>query len=380
MDKELKETIKASMQSGPNSDGGDVAKVRAIDAESGKKVDEAALAAKLAETFPQDEDADLRVEDEKPASPKEEKAPAEKPTSSPAGTEKKDEEAEKPSKEAKTEETTSSEEEEPPVLDAVTVRALKRKGYTDDDIKTELEDDPKSFAKLARYISRETAQEDLRAAQAASRQQQTSPPPTAPPLMRPPSDAAQPGQQLTAADLSALRERYKRQDGQPEPLIEALIAQHQQLQAIVPQIEEARQYQARAQNESLVRMIDSVFADPQNAAVHDALGKDRASLTAEQWQARNEVVKQADAIYRGYGGAITHTEALQRSIDVHAAQNAKKAAIAQVTEELKQRRAGATLKPRATSGAGRREEAKPSTAQQLRDKVRSKLKSVFGGA
>lgn len=281
-------------------------------------------------------------------------------------------------KDAGTAETTQAAAAETPNAKAPTLpeayrRSLKAYGWEDADIDQNLKAMGPTFIVTAQKIHQNRNEEVSRWAEAgrAAREQAKG------------KDAPQAAafKAIPIPDLAALKEHYGNDaliDSVFGPLKEVV----QQINAVVPQIQQSQTQAKMAEVEMLGRQIEGFFTSKPLQPFAELFGDlTKGQLKPDQSELRNKVLEMADALLAGataQGRRLSFDDAMTLATDSYTGSYKAKAAREEVKTSLKKREKGISLKPgnKATSPAGNPPVVK--TRSDLERKVRSKLATVFG--
>jgi hypothetical protein len=173
-----------------------------------------------------------------------------------------------------------------------------------------------------------------------------------------------------ADTIKELRSKYGN-----EPFIDAMEAQHVQVEQARAFMEQSQARQQQAELQSLHRQVDSFFGAADMAPYHDHYGKLGADLSTKQIAEREKVLGQADLLIRGaasVGRSMTFNEAMLMAHDSVSSPIREKVATARVKQQASQRQASLTQRPGSRAGA-----QQAASRTDLEAKVKTGLASVF---
>lgn len=208
-------------------------------------------------------------------------------------------------------------------------RSMKAYQWTDDEIDAAAKANPTAFAKMAEKVHLSRVEETQRWTELGRHAKAATPAPAA---VEPPK-----------FDVKALRAKYGN-----EPFIDAMEAQHSQLEATRAFMDAAQKRQADNDMATLVKQIDNYFSSEELSPYHDHYGKGGQTLTEAQLTARGKVLSTADLLIAGarsMGRPMTLDEALTMAHDSVASPIAAKVAVKKIETQVVQRQAAISLRP-----------------------------------
>jgi len=183
---------------------------------------------------------------------------------------------------------------------------------------------------------------------------------------------------LKPIDAAKLKAQYG-----DEALIDALVGPVnqaiEQMNQMLPIVQQTQQRAQMAHGETLVRQIDGFFSGKGMESYKETYGTDTATLTEDQLAGRNKVLEFADALTAGaqmQGRTLHLNDAMQLAFDAVSGGTKTQAARKELTQTLKTRAKGVTLKP---GSRGTNLNASPAKGRSdLEKRVKSSLASVMG--
>lgn len=263
-----------------------------------------------------------------------------------------------------------------PTLPDAHRRSLKAYGWEDDEIDANLTALGDKFIGLAQKIhsNRNTEVAQWANAGRAAKQQTTDGQQTT-------TTAATTPTGLKPIDVKALKEHFG-EDKMVDQIAAPINAVIEQINRILPQVQEVQQNATMSQLEVLGRQVDEFFGGKELKSYTEVYGDAKTQLSEKSVQARNKVLELADALMTGaqlQGRKLSLGEALTYAHDSLSGDYKVKAARSEIKGSLKKREKGITLKPgnksktiAATKGN------KPATRSDLEKKVAQGLAKVFG--
>lgn len=374
---------------GEEENGGDLeASGGGSEASSGRETpDRAALESKVSEglaaVFGDEAEDDDTGTEEEPAADETDETSAEE-------TEETQEESAEESEKTDDEDTSDNDEEQgaaatppakakkgnAPTLPDAYRRSLKAYEWTDEEIDQNLQAlGPKFIETAAKLHANRNAEVSEWAAAGRQAKQQAA--------QQGQGKEAQQPKEFTAIkplDTDALKEKYG-DDEVIDAIISPVNAVIQQINAMVPAIQATQQKAQVAELEMLGKQVDGFFGGKELEPFTEVYGNTaKARLTDEQVAARNKVLETADALIVGarlQGRNLSLGEALTLAHDSVSGGFKKQAVRKEITNSLKKREKGITLKPgnknKAPAGG-----APVKTRKDLESKVAKGLASVFG--
>lgn len=340
---------------------------------------ESAVASNMAEVFGDDTPVDDVEQVETPADPAETETPAtdaEKEAAAKGVTAegdaetKEDEVVEEAAAEGEKPADKAGEVSKAPTLPAAYRRSLKAYEWTDEEI-DRAATDPNfltTAAKIHATRNAETAKTAELGRQArqqnTTQQQDTSAAITA----------------LKLVDSAALKKQYG-EDALIDSIVSPINAVVEQINKILPVIQQTQQKSQTAELETLGRQIEGFFGGAELKPYTELYGLDLSKLNDKQLESRNKVLETADALIVGaklQGRTMSLGDALTLAHDSVSGTFKTQAARTTIKTQLKARERGITLKPGnrgsniAANGAG-----KVSSRGDLEKKVKAGLASVF---
>jgi len=256
---------------------------------------------------------------------------------------------------------------ETPTLPDSYRRSLKAYGWEDADIDKNLQVMGKDFIDTAAKIHSNRNSEVGQWAEAGrqAREQQSKSGTT--PQTAPPNAGS-----LRSLDVEKLKEQYG-EDALITQLVLPMNAMIEQVNRILPAVQETQQRASQAEQDALLRQIDGFFGSREMDAYKTVYGSGD-KLTEEHYTARNKVLEMADALV--VGASLQHrrlssADALQMAHDSVSSGFKKQEARAEIKGQLAKRANGITLRPSSRqpvkrSGAGMtREELVKTVGQKL---------------
>lgn len=228
-------------------------------------------------------------------------------------------------------------------LPAAYVRSLKAMEWTDEEI-AEAEKNPNFVSTAAKLHQTRNQELSQWAALGRAKQQEN-----ATQQQNQPQQGLQP---LKMADSAALKAKYGN-DELIDSLTGPLNATVQQINAMLPAIQQMQQNSANSHLETLGRQVETFFGGPELKAYGDLYGASNKTLTPEQSQARNNMLQTADALIVGarmQGRTLSLNEALTLAHDSTSGGFKAKAARADVKSAMEKRGNGISLKPTGKKG------------------------------
>ena len=283
------------------------------------------------------------------------------------------------------EEAASSEDE--PTLPDAHVRSLKAYGWTDDEIEQAVSADPDNFAKTAEKIHENRTKETAAWAELGrkKRQEQASAPAdsstdqTAQPDRDQP--ATTPDGRLTPVDVDALKKEYG-DDELVDRLAQPVNQTIEQINAMLPVIQQAQQAYQMQQQQALEREVESFFSAESMNSYRDLYGPSFRDASEEQANRRRKVLETADAIVVGakaQGRDLSVQEAMAYAHEIESADFRQQAARESVQKKVQKRSKSITQRPakQQTSTSADSEAGKPvQDRNELQSRVRNRLKKV----
>lgn len=253
-----------------------------------------------------------------------------------------------------------------PTLPAAYVRSLKAYEWTDEEI-AEAAKNPSfitTAAKLHQTRTKEVA-EWAKLGRTAKEQQQPKTPETQP--------ASTPAV-LKPVDVKALKAKYG-----DESLIDELAgpvnAAIEQMQQMLPIVQQTQSRAQQAQLESLGRQVEAFFTAKDMEPYKETYGT--AKPTEAQLAARTKVLEFADALVGGarqQGRQLSFDEALTMAHDATSGETKIQTARKQIASQLQTRQRSITMKP----GARGTNVIKPGSRSELEKRVKTGLASLLG--
>jgi len=259
-----------------------------------------------------------------------------------------------------------------PTFPAAYRRTLKALEWSDEEIE-EAAKRPEllpSISKLHTSRNKEVAEWAAAGRRAKEQQAQQQP-------------AASPAQKAIASlkpvDLAALKAKYG-DEGLIDELAGPVNAAIEQLNAMMPQVQQVQQRAAMSQLEVLSRQIDGFFGDKELAPFQKLYGAN-GKVTPQQEGVRQKVVEYADFLVGGAaqnGRALSLNEALQMAHDAVSGETKTQAAREELKGKLVTRQKGISLKPGSRGTNLNKTPTKANTRQALEKRVGGSLKAAFG--
>lgn len=269
-----------------------------------------------------------------------------------------------------------------PTLPAAHRRSLKAYGWEDAEIDDNLTSLGEKFLTTAARLHKNRNDEVAAWAEAGrtARQQSSA--------TSQQNDAAQQQQQLRTTqtpptalakvDAAKLKEHYG-EDALIDSIVGPINAVVEQINAILPAVQQTQQRSQQAEIEMLSRQVDAFFGGKELEPYAEVYGKPgKGELSPTQIATRNKVLETADALMVGakfQGRTLTLDEAMQLAHDSVSSGFKVQTARTQIKNDLKARQASITLRPAAKAAASK---VGGGTRTDLEKKVASGLKAVFG--
>lgn len=336
-------------------------------------IDRVSLEARVAESLKTFREIDEPTETEPEANAPDETS--EETDSSESDSEPKAEEVGEPTEE--TEQQPVAKKQTGPTLPGHLVRSLKAYGWSDEDIQSSYQTSGEKFLLTAQNIHNSRNKETSQWAEAGRAARANQPAPEARPTDSPHIDTKTGGFKLL--DVAEMGEEY----GNPE-LIERIVgpinAALTRINSVLPDLSVGIQTVQKSRTDQLAQQIDGFFGGPELKTFAEAYGKDTASLTEPQIEARNKVLEMADALVAGakqQGRKLAVNDALMMAHD-HVSSGLKAQTIRkQIQTSVQKRSAGITIRPTA-AGKGSNSSGPANSKSELESRVKSRLAAVFG--
>lgn len=258
-----------------------------------------------------------------------------------------------------------------PTLRSAVNRTLKAYGWTDAEIKSNLESMGAKFIESAERMH-DTRSKEVDGWAEAGRAAKHHPAQVTTPAPAPAQTS-----QLKPVDVEALKKEFG-----DEPVIARLVGPiNQQIEAInrlVPVVEQYQESQRRSQMEQIGRQVEGFFGSKDLEPYKEQYGADPSKLTTEQLASRQKVLETADAIYGGaklQGRNLSLDECLNLAHDSVSGVTKETVARAGIVKQLQQRAAAVTLKPGAKKTPVSNAPAKNRT--ELESRVSRGLAAAF---
>lgn len=245
-----------------------------------------------------------------------------------------------------------------PVIPSAYRRSLKAYQWSDEEIDAAAKMDLAGFMKIAEKTHNTRVAETQRWAD-MGRHAKTNATPAAVPAETPTFDAKK------------LREKYGN-----EPFIDAMEAQHAQLEQAQAFMTQSQQRQQQAEIAQLTKTVDDYFGGKDMEPYHDVYGKSGQAMSPEHTAARTKVLETADLLISGarsMGRSMTLDEALTMAHDSVASPIAAKVAVKKIEKQVQTRQAAISLRP-----GSRRAAPVPDDRKALEKKVGVGLAAAFG--
>jgi hypothetical protein len=254
------------------------------------------------------------------------------------------------------------------------MRSLKSDGWTDEEIAAHAKEP--GFVSIAGRIherrNAETARWSEMGRQVRQQQQQPSQdqsqtqPKNEPAILKP-------------VDTAKLKQKYG-DDAMIDEIVSPINAVVEQINKMLPAVQESQQRAQRSEIETLSRQVDGFFGGKELEPYAKMYGNPTSeTLTQEQIASRNKVLEEAGFLMDGArqaGRSFTLDEALHRAHDSLSSGYKEQVVRTQIKQQLKVRNKGISLKP-AARGTAVKPGGAPRTRTDLERKVGQGLKAAF---
>lgn len=263
--------------------------------------------------------------------------------------------------------------DEAPTLPDAHRRSLIAYGWTPDEIEEALTDDPDRFSRTAEKVHSSRVKQSSEWAQLGrEKRAEQTPSPNPQPQAGDPAKSS-----LQAVDVAKLKEEYGDDeliDRLATPLNQAV----EQINQLLPVIEQSKQLQQQAAEQQLQQAVDGFFQSPSMTSYNELYGESFSNASQEQFDRRQKVLATADAIIIGaaaQGRQLDFNEAMSHAHDIESAEFRTKAVRDELQGKVQKRTRNITQRPakKATSSSASQRQSGPLTEEQLRRRVQKRL-------
>lgn len=282
-------------------------------------------------------------------------------------------------------EEAASESDDDPTLPDAHIRSLKAYEWTEDEIKEALDNDPDGFSKIAEKVHNTRVKESQKWAELGRQRKQDSQPEQSQPQQsqspNQQTQSATPNNGLTPIDVEALKKEYG-DDELVERLAGPVNQAIQQVNQMLPVLEQSQQYTQQAQQSQLEQMVDSFFQSDTMKPYQDLYGPSFQSADDTQYEQRQKVLETADALVVGaqaQGRDLNFREAMQLAHDLASGDFKSQQARAELKSKVQKRNKGKTQRPSksATStAANNTTPKKPASEDELVARTQERLQKA----